>query len=557
MNKITIRKDIMPLLKLIDKSLYLTNLSPDDKSKCKTELRGSRFFQKYQGFQIPEIYVRKALEKNSPIPFNAELDERIPEYFEFKKSWNPEYKFSKHVRNKKWIWQAKLIKSILPYKSYALFLEPGCGKTIISLEIIKQIMHNKGKYSKFIIISPSEVINTVFRQTLRKWYRNKIRYQIISSDDTDEKIAQIRRNVNVYLITPESFRKKDYHSELFKRHEFEGIFVDESGKYMREGNQLTNILLKHKDDFNHRFVMSGLPAPNSPLEYFWQMNFVDDRLTGFSFDAWRNYYFHPADKRFYTWEITDDKLQEMMIDIQPLATWIKAEDVLDLPPEKEVVRVVDLNDKQMDFYENLRKETRVKFKDLKFINKTTLEKIMKLREITSGFIYHRGRPKNIGSDKLRVLRDLIEEKFRKKQMIIFCHFTQEVKLVSRLLDKMKISYELAFSESKDKTASLLKFMSKKTQVLVANADSAGHGLNLQNCHITIYFSLSYSSDLLVQSKARTRRPGQKKTCYYIYLIARNTIDKIMYDCLKTKISKIDFARNVLRKKQKEKYHAQK
>jgi len=54
---------------------------------------------------------------------------------------------------------------------------------------------------------------------------------------------------------------------------------------------------------------------------------------------------------------------------------------------------------------------------------------------------------------------------------------------------------------------------------------------LQKANKIIYFSLPLSSELMEQSKKRTHRIGQDKTCFYYYLITENSIDERIYKVL--------------------------
>jgi hypothetical protein len=57
------------------------------------------------------------------------------------------------------------------------------------------------------------------------------------------------------------------------------------------------------------------------------------------------------------------------------------------------------------------------------------------------------------------------------------------------------------------------------------------GLNLQKSNKIIYYSPPLSSELYEQSKKRTNRIGQTKTCYYYNLIVTNSIEEKIYETL--------------------------
>ena len=58
------------------------------------------------------------------------------------------------------------------------------------------------------------------------------------------------------------------------------------------------------------------------------------------------------------------------------------------------------------------------------------------------------------------------------------------------------------------------------------------GLNLQKANRVIYFTLPDKSELFEQSKARIHRIGQTRTCFYYYLLSRDTIEEDVLETLK-------------------------
>ena len=66
--------------------------------------------------------------------------------------------------------------------------------------------------------------------------------------------------------------------------------------------------------------------------------------------------------------------------------------------------------------------------------------------------------------------------------------------------------------------------------------AGAYGLNLQLANKVIYYSLPLgigSCDLWEQSKKRIHRIGQDKTCFYYYLLVKDSIEIWNLDLLKT------------------------
>ncbi len=82
-----------------------------------------------------------------------------------------------------------------------------------------------------------------------------------------------------------------------------------------------------------------------------------------------------------------------------------------------------------------------------------------------------------------------------------------------------------------KSKSLKNYESKDNSVTLIQYQAGAMGLNLQKSNKIIYFSLPLSSELFEQSKKRTHRIGQKKSCLYYYLITSGSIDEKIYEVL--------------------------
>ena len=73
-------------------------------------------------------------------------------------------------------------------------------------------------------------------------------------------------------------------------------------------------------------------------------------------------------------------------------------------------------------------------------------------------------------------------------------------------------------------------------ILFVQYQAGAYGLNLQKANKIIYYSLPLgigSCDLWEQSKKRIHRIGQDKTCFYYYLLVKNSIEMWNLDLLRT------------------------
>ena len=115
------------------------------------------------------------------------------------------------------------------------------------------------------------------------------------------------------------------------------------------------------------------------------------------------------------------------------------------------------------------------------------------------------------------------------QILIWANYRLEFKLIKAMLgDKCVTVY--GETSAADKVANIKAFKQGKVQYLVANPASADKGLTLTNCHICIYFSLTWSYELFKQSMDRIYgdRSIQPYECEYYIMLAKGSIDMPLY-----------------------------
>lgn len=422
----------------------------------------------------------------------------------------------------------------------ALFMDCGTGKTLTALTIFQKLK------TKLLVVAPLSLLNAAWGHDIEKF--TSFTYLNLHKKD----IPQVW-NEDIWLINYEALigkRFKDIHSMLYKYPVT--LIVDESSRAKNHKSKTTKALITLRDHAKHRIVMSATPAPNGLYEYWGQMEFIQRNTLHANFFAFRNTYFHlQRGKQIQTqgsfvsrqtmrellktgwkYEITEAKKQALMRRIEPLIFYRKKEDCLDLPDTIDEIREVELSLQQRQIYNDMFKYLITEIKGKAVTAQAALTKLIKLREIVSGFAYdeHGNILEIKHSAKIDELLAVLEE-IGKKQVIIWCQFRWEVEKLQALLGEAAVTL---YSQTKDKDLSISEFKTGNARYLIAHPQSAGHGLTFTNCSYQVFYSLSYSHELYYQSKARIHRLGQANKCTYIHLIAKNTIDENILSVLKRK-----------------------
>ena len=95
------------------------------------------------------------------------------------------------------------------------------------------------------------------------------------------------------------------------------------------------------------------------------------------------------------------------------------------------------------------------------------------------------------------------------------------------------SLETAFkAEGYENELGLTAYDEYDNSVTFIQYQSGAMGLNLQKANKIVYFTLPLSSEHFEQSKKRTHRLGQTKSCFYYMMICENSIEEKILETLK-------------------------
>lgn len=445
--------------------------------------------------------------------------------------------------------------------SLAFFWECGTGKTLAMLKIIER--HKANGYGPALVVCPLSIIDAAWIEDCKKFTPDLSIVSLWSKKPAERK-KRLTEDHDIYVCNFETF--KSLWPELQAKN-FGVLIVDESSKMKNPTSQITRAILamagipmrakggkKYSvtDPVPYRYAMSGTPAPNDKVEYWSQVKFITgpgNDVFNDNFYAFRNRYFYSIPLGLTgqkIWKFIARMQQEFTDKMVPIADVVSKADAIDLPDQVREIRDVELSGPERTAYDQLKNELVLKFKDETIMATSAIVEVMKLRQLSSGFCYGEEGTHVIGTSKLKELKALLEE-IGNKQVIIWCNFKYEIKMLLEELngteDPERIwGAQALWSGTKYKQKVIQDFQNKLTKYLIANPQSAAHGLTFTNCSYAIYFSMNYSYELQKQSEDRIHRIGQGDKCTYYFLIARNTVDKMIYD---TVVKKGNMSKQVL------------
>jgi len=425
---------------------------------------------------------------------------------------------------------------------FGFFHDTGTGKTLESIEIFKQ------KRVRTLVVCPLSIIELAWLNDIQKFAPEIKACNLWQLLQSKSKVAEVRlrkamEECNLFIVNFEMFRARN---EFFNELDIKMLMIDESSRLKSSKSKITKNIIKFADNVDYCYLFSGTPAPNSPLEYWSQIRLIDPSLFGQSFYSFRNQYFYAYGFGNYLWKMKPSMENTFKEKLSTVSEVVRKEDVLDLPERTDNFRKVSLSKDERTAYNDMKDHLIAMVEGKEVVAANAAVKMLKLRQGTSGFFFdENGEIVRTGQSKLNELLSLLEE-IGDHQVLIWDHFHEEGDQIMKKLSKKAGRIDGTITNQQTRIDTVNAFISGDLQYIVAHPGSLGHGVTLTNCSYAIYFSLSHSYELYVQSRDRIYRKGQKNACTYYHIMAANSVDSAIMQALKNKGDIVNAVLNYLK-----------
>jgi SNF2 family DNA or RNA helicase len=297
----------------------------------------------------------------------------------------------------------------------------------------------------------------------------------------------------------------------------------------------------------NRFLMTGTPLAQSPLDIYAQYRFLQPKIFGTNFYAFRERYANMIllpngvpilDKRNpYK---NQDELHEKMFSCA-----FKMDVEHSLPETHDIFVEFELSPKAQKYYQQMKKEGALELKQGDVAAGNVLAIITRLQQIVSGYLPvidedNKTKIVNIDDSRRIALKELIEDIPPDEPIVIFAKYRKDIKDIIAMLEDMgRTSSELS-----GRADTLKDWLKGKAQILVVQISSGAEGIDLTRAKYNIYYTPTHSLSQYLQSRKRTHRPGQTRPVVYYKLVAKlkkgKSIDEIIYHNLDRNQEVIDY-----------------
>lgn len=426
-------------------------------------------------------------------------------------------------------YQKKAVRHLIERGAAALFLDPGLGKTSITLGAIKILLQQK-LMSRALIVAPLRVCYSVWPREVEKWTDfNQLKVVVLHGGDKLEKLSE---PADIYLINPEGLDWLTTDKRIDKLGT-DVLVIDESSKFKHTNTKRFKALKPHLKKFRRRWILTGTPAPNGLMDLFGQVYIMDlGKSLGSYITHFRINYFDATGFGGYTWVPKRDSAEKIYELLRPMALRLAAEDYLELPELVINNIYVDLPEEARRIYDELEEEMITTLQGSEIITAVTAAAAsIKCRQVANGgiFVQHDHAPavssdrwRNLHTAKVDAVADLIEE-LQGQPVLVAYDFEHDK-------DRLRKGLPGAVFASDYSAKEFVKIEEAwnrgEISILCGHPASLGHGLNLQGAgqHV-IWHSMFWDLELYDQFIRRILRQGNKHAhvfCHHI--MARNTVD---------------------------------
>jgi SNF2 family DNA or RNA helicase len=407
-----------------------------------------------------------------------------------------------------------------------LAMEMGTGKTKVAIDLIQN-----NPIRRVLIACPKSVI-PVWAKEVAKHAADPSDFFVlpVEGHSVHRRTVQLAQAVRakikakhiVVVVNYEAAWREPLRSWLLEV-PWDIAIGDESHRIKAPGGKASTFFARLRDRVGFSLGLSGTPMPHSPLDLYAQYRFLDPRVFGTRVDAFKGRYCFLggfSGREIIGWQNLDE-LHEKMYSI----AFRVGPEVLDLPPEVDEERYVELEPQARKHYRELQKEFMTQLAGGVISAKNAAVKALYLQRIAGGWLKHEDqRYEQVSRAKLHLLADTLEDLPHREPVVVFCRFHREMDGLHELCHAL----DRPTSELSGRADTLAGWQAGRTSVLLVQIQKS-EGVDFTRSRYAVYYSQGVSLGDYKQSRRRISRPGQTAAhTTFIHLIARHTVDEQIY-----------------------------
>ncbi len=408
-----------------------------------------------------------------------------------------------------------------------VFVSGNTGKTLSCLWAADYLMR-EGIIRKVLIVSPLSTLERVWGDAVFLTFFGRKAVVLYGAAERRKKL--LATDANFYIINHDGFG-------IISKHipEDVDLVIYDEAAVLR--NPSTNRFKQFNTFMTSRptlrlWLLTGTPTPNEPTDAWALCKLIGQPIPRYA--LFREMVMMKIGQ--WSWKPRPESEKTVQQFLQPSIRFSR-DDCFDLPPTLHETRQCELLPEQLRLYKKMIKELAVEVgsKQITAINEAV--KVQKLIQILLGCVYDTSGERAFvdSAPRVGVIQEVIEE--CEDKVIVFVPFTGALDDLAEKLSKhftvavvnggvSKAKRDLIFQEFRDQP---------NPRVLVADARTMSHGLDLSTATTIIWAGPTNSNDTYGQANDRIVGPRQNKTTSIVHIEA-TPLERRIYQRLKDKQS---------------------
>lgn len=461
------------------------------------------------------------------------------------------------MKTQPWEHQLKALDYLMVRHYGALYTDMGTGKTKVGIDLII----NRG-FNMTLIVGTKKSCAVWEDEFSIHCDRSKILLFRLDLLSTTNKVSMLDKILLksqekvlpvVIIINYDSIWRKPFSEKLIKA-PIDCIICDESHRIKTPSSKCSLYLSRIGKRVENRFLFTGTPSTQSPIDVYAQYRFLAPEIFGTRFSEFRDRYENVDAQRtaYAGYRVLNKRqpyknLDELKEKMYSCAFYVRAN--ITLPEVTDIYTKFTPSKETIKVYKEIRKEGVYEDEDGVLEINNALVKSLREQELLSGYVHIEDfdfvthSKKTLDNSRRDALQELLEGIRAEEKVVIFCKFRYDFQQIEFVCKELGRKYGEISGKRDDYEA----WKKGNIDIIAVHYNSGSESINLTQARYCIYYSLSHSYGLYRQSRKRVHRPGQDKPVVYYHLIAQIpkiiTVDDKIVEAMKNKQDLLEYLLN--------------
>ena len=329
----------------------------------------------------------------------------------------------------------------------------------------------------------------------------------------------------VFIVNYESVWREPF-SKLILKTKFDCIICDESHKLKSPSGKASRFLARMTKKVPCRYILSGTPTSESPLDIYGQYRFLNPDVFGTNYGNFKAQYENVDIQKtaFAGYTVLDNKEPYKNLDllkekIYSCAFYIESR--VELPETSHTYIEAPLSKKAQEIYKELNKEGVYEDEDGVLETNNILAKQTRLQQLLSGYLKleteNFTQIEQVKKDisKVDALTEILENIAYDEKVVVFAKYREDFERIKKVCKTLKRTY----GEISGVRDDYLAWKKNKINLIAVQYDSGAESISLVESKYCIYYSHTFSYGKYKQSLKRIHRPGQNRPVRFYHIIS--------------------------------------